>query len=92
MLYISLYATIPTSWFDLTTPDSYSIILVQVFMNHILVKNKYFMNHIELTEHKIMVLAFKICLGTQQLPELMLRESCIFSNVGWQIIAGAKLS
>ena len=42
--------------FDLTTRDSYSMILVEVLTNHILAKNTYFTNHIELTEHKIIVL------------------------------------
>ena len=44
------------SGLDLTTRDSHFTILVQVFTNHILAKNTYFTNHIELTEHKIMVL------------------------------------
>ena len=42
--------------FDLMTRDSYFMILVEVFMNHILAENTYFMNHIESTEHKIMFL------------------------------------
>ena len=33
--------------FNLTTRDIYFMILVQVFMNHILVENTYFTNHIE---------------------------------------------
>ena len=43
-------------WFDLTTCNSYFAILVEVFTNHILAENTYFMNHAEWTEHKIMVL------------------------------------
>ena len=39
---------------NLTTRDIYFMILVQVFMNHILVENTYFTNHIEWTKHKIM--------------------------------------
>ena len=35
------------SGLDLTTRDSYFTILIEVFMNHILAKNTYFMNHIE---------------------------------------------
>ena len=42
--------------FDLTTRDSYFTILVKVLTNHILAENTYFTNHIELTEHKIIVL------------------------------------
>ena len=42
--------------FDLMTTDSYFTILVGVIMNNILAENVYFMNHIEQTEHKIMVL------------------------------------
>ena len=42
--------------FNLMTPDSYFTILVENFKNHILAENTYFMNHIEWTEHKIMVL------------------------------------
>ena len=41
--------------FDLTTRDSYITILVEVFTNHILAEKIYFKNHIEWTEHKIMV-------------------------------------
>ena len=41
---------------DLTTRYSYFTILVEVFKNHILAENKYFMNLIEWTEHRIMVL------------------------------------
>ena len=33
--------------FNLTTRDIYFMILVEVFMNHILVENTYFTNHIE---------------------------------------------
>ena len=35
------------SGFDLTTRDLYITILIEVFTNHILAKNTYFMNHIE---------------------------------------------
>ena len=42
--------------FNLMTPGSYFTILVENFKNHILAENTYFMNHIEWTEHKIMVL------------------------------------
>ena len=38
------------------THDSYFTILGEVFMNHIFAENKYFTDHIELREHKIMVL------------------------------------
>ena len=38
------------------THDSYFMILVKVFTNHILVENIYFANHIEWAKHKIMVL------------------------------------
>ena len=38
------------------TLDSYFMILVEVFTNHILAENTYFLNRIEWTEHKIMVL------------------------------------
>ena len=41
--------------FDLTTRDSYFTILVEVFTDHILAEKIYFKNHIEWTEHKIMV-------------------------------------
>ena len=43
-------------WFDLMTRDSYFWILVEVFRNYILAENTYFMNHIERTERKIIVL------------------------------------
>ena len=46
----------PSLGFDLTTRDSYFSILVEVFTNHILAKNTYFMNLIEWSEHKITVL------------------------------------
>ena len=36
--------------------------------------------------------AFKIHLGTWQLPKLLSREICVFSNVCQQIIAEEKLS
>ena len=39
--------------FHLTTCDLYFTILVEVFTNHILAKNRYFTNHIECTENKI---------------------------------------
>ena len=42
--------------FDLTFRDSYFTIQAEVFTNHILSENNYFKNHIEQTEHKIMVL------------------------------------
>ena len=42
--------------FDLTSCDLYFMILAEVFMEHILTENTYFTNHIERTEHKIMVL------------------------------------
>ena len=35
--------------FDLMTRDSYFMIQVEVFMNHILAENKYFTNHREIT-------------------------------------------
>ena len=38
------------------TRDSYFWILVEVFTNYILAENTYFMNHIERTERKIIVL------------------------------------
>ena len=38
------------------TQDSYFTTLVEVFTNHNLAKNTYFMNHIEQAELKIMVL------------------------------------
>ena len=41
--------------FDLMTRDLVFTILVEVFMNHILAKNTYFTNHIEWTEHKIVI-------------------------------------
>ena len=41
--------------FNLATRDLYFMILVEVFMNHILAET-HFTNHIEWTEHKIMVL------------------------------------
>ena len=44
--------------FDLMTRDSYFTILVEVFMNHILAENTYFMNHVEWTEHKKTTLKF----------------------------------
>ena len=44
------------SGFDLTTRDSYFTILVEVIMNHILTKNTHFMNHVEWTDRKIIVL------------------------------------
>ena len=42
--------------FNLMTHDLHFMILVEVFKNHILAENTYFMNHIERTEHKIIVL------------------------------------
>ena len=42
--------------FNLITCDLHFMILVEDFTNHILAENKYFTNHIECTEHKIMVL------------------------------------
>ena len=47
-------ALILLTGFDLTTRDSYFTILVEVFTNHISAENRYFTNHIEWTEHKIM--------------------------------------
>ena len=41
---------------NLTTRDSYFTILVEVFTNHISTKSTHFTNHIERTEHSIMVL------------------------------------
>ena len=38
------------------TSDSYFTIPVEVFPNHILAESAHFKNHIEWTEHKIMVL------------------------------------
>ena len=38
------------------TCDSYFTILVEVFTNHTLAENTYFTNHIERTEHTIVVL------------------------------------
>ena len=45
---------------DLTTCDSYLTILVEVFTNHISFENSYFTDHIESTEHEIMVLNLQI--------------------------------
>ena len=41
--------------FGLTIHDLYFTVLVEVFLNHILAEDTYFMNHTERTEHKIMV-------------------------------------
>ena len=38
------------------TRDSYFTILLEVFTNHLVAENTYFANHIECTEHAIMVL------------------------------------
>ena len=46
------------SGFDLTTHVSYFMILLEVFMNHILAECTYFTNHMEWTEHIIMVAKF----------------------------------
>ena len=53
---IFIFLSMIITGFDLMTCDSDFTILVEVFTSHILVENTYFMNHIELTEHKIMVL------------------------------------
>ena len=42
--------------FNLTTRDLYFMILLEVFTNYILAENTYFINQIEHTEHKVMVL------------------------------------
>lgn len=41
--------------FDLMTPDSYFMTLIGVFTNHVLAEHIILMNHIEWTEHKIVV-------------------------------------
>ena len=43
------------SGFDLTTHRLHFMSLVEVFTNHILAGSTYFVNHIEQTEHKIMI-------------------------------------
>ena len=43
-----------SSGFDLTTRDSYSTILVEVFTNLSSEENTYLTNHLEWTEHKKM--------------------------------------
>ena len=43
-----------SSGFDLTTRDSYSTILVEVFTNLSSEENTYLTNHLEWTEHKMM--------------------------------------
>ena len=43
------------SGLNLTTCDSYFMILVDIFTNHILAESTYFANQIEWTEHSIMV-------------------------------------
>ena len=50
-----VYCNCLLTGFDLTTRDSYFMILVEVFMNHILAENTYFTNHIERREHKILI-------------------------------------
>ena len=42
--------------FDLMTCDSNFMILVKLFLNHFLAENTYFTNHIEWSEHKIIIL------------------------------------
>ena len=42
--------------FNLRTRNSYFLILIEVFTNHVLIENIYFTNCIEWTEYKIMVL------------------------------------
>ena len=37
-------------------------------------------------------IGFEICHGTWQLPRLLPKEICIFSNVCWQTVAEGKLS
>ena len=56
LLVVVLLTFITFSRFDLTTRDSYFLILVEVFTNHILAENPYFTNHIEFLEYTIMVL------------------------------------
>ena len=51
-----MYILIYISGFNLTICDSYFMVLIEVFMNHISAENTYFMNHIVWTEHKIKVL------------------------------------
>ena len=58
---VILYVVHYQFFFSLTTRDSYFPILVEVFMNHILVENRYFMKHLRWPEHNIMVLAGKKC-------------------------------
>ena len=45
-----------TTGFDLMTHDSYFMILAEVFTNHILAENTYFMYHLGSTEQKIKIL------------------------------------
>ena len=52
--YFSILAT--DTGFDIMTHDSYFLIPVEVFVNHILAENTCFMNHIKGTEHKVMLL------------------------------------
>ena len=47
--------TLLVTGFDLKTRDSYFTILFEVLTNHLLAENTCFTNHIESTEHKIMV-------------------------------------
>ena len=42
--------------FNLTTRDSYFTILAEVLANHVLAKNTYFTNHVELADLKIVIL------------------------------------
>ena len=56
------------------TQDLYFKILVKVFMNHTLAKNKYFTNKIEWKKHKIMIL--------EPADKYQIIQSChIFKNI-----------
>ena len=46
----------------------------------------------ETTRNYFHITVFEIHIGTQQLPRLLPREICIFSDMRHQIIAEAKLS
>ena len=53
---VKLAGFLDDSEFNLTTHESYFMILVEDFTNYILAENTYFTNHTEWTENKIVVL------------------------------------
>ena len=78
MKYEKKLNTVRRTGFDLTTYDSYFMILVQVFTNHTLAENTYFTNHLAWTEHTIMVLKttnkYKIIQESHNFEDILIND------------------